>query len=93
MSGTSTGGNAMTDKQGAANCRWAVPTLFLGTPDWVDANDRPWSCLRDEAPHELESTAACETCVRWQPRSTKAVALGEPCDHLRAAPYFLDLLS
>ncbi len=56
----------MTEKQGAANCRWAAPTLLLNTPDWVDADNRPWSCMRDETPHQLESTQPCSTCVRWE---------------------------
>lgn len=83
----------MSEKQSAANCRWAVPTLFLNTPDWVDADDCPWSCLRDETPHELESTTGCTTCVRWEPRSLSAVSFGEPCDHLRSQLFFLDILS
>lgn len=83
----------MGDTQGAANCRWAVPTLLLNGPEWADANDRPWTCVRDERPHELESTTMCETCVRWEPRASTPVSFGEPCDHLRSEPFFLDILS
>lgn len=83
----------MSANQGAANCRWAVPTLFLSTPAWADADDRPWSCLRDGTPHELESTDYCRNCVRWEPRSESAVSFGEPCDHLRTEPFFLDIFS
>lgn len=60
----------MSENQAAANCKWAVPTLLLETADWVDADDRPWSCLRDETPYELESTKCCATCVRWEAQRT-----------------------
>ena len=70
----------MTDNQGATNCKWAVPTLFLSTPGWVDAEARPWACLRDEDPVEMESTAYCARCVRWEQRTEPAAtgAAGSP---------------
>ena len=83
----------MAEKQGAGNCRWAVPTLFLGSPTWFESADRPWTCVRDETPHTLDSTDVCYTCVRWAPRVGLPVAFGEPSDHLSGAPYFLDILS
>lgn len=64
----------MSDSQGAANCRWAVPTLFLDAPAWLGSDEHPWSCLRDETPYELASTTPCGRCVRWEPRSSSAVA-------------------
>jgi len=82
----------MSETQAAANCRWGLPTLFLDTPDWANANDRPWSCLRDEAPVELESTACCRTCVRWESRPASAGASGEPSDQLPAQPLAFDIL-
>ncbi len=82
----------MSGTQAAANCRWSVPTLFLDTPDWANTNDRPWSCLRDETPVELESTTGCRTCVRWQSRPVATESFGEPCAHLRTQPFFLDIL-
>jgi hypothetical protein len=81
----------MRNEQGAANCRWAVPTLFLNSPAWIDSVDRPWTCMRDETPHELELTDSCRNCVRWEPRATAPVSFGEPCDHLGTQPYFLDI--
>jgi hypothetical protein len=83
----------MSEHQGAGSCRWAVPTLFLKWPIWADAADRPWSCVRDETPYELESTDLCRTCVRWEPRMASAVSFGEPCDHLRSEPFFLDIFN
>ena len=83
----------MDENQVAANCRWAVPTLLLSTPEWLEATDRPWTCVRDETPHILETTETCRTCVRWEPRAQTPVSFGEPCDHLRTGPFFLDILS
>jgi len=83
----------MSECQGAGNCRWAVPTLFLDEPIWADATDRPWSCVRDETPYELESTERCRNCVRWEPRATAPMTFGEPCDHLRSEWFFLDIFS
>ena len=56
----------------AANCRWATPTLMLPAPLWFDAENSPWSCVRDAAPRVLFSTDACEICSRWEPRQTAA---------------------
>ena len=81
----------MIEKQGAANCRWAVPTLFLSSPAWADATDRPWSCIRDEEPYELESTDACHHCVRWEPRVEAGASVRE--DRARTDPFFLDVFS
>lgn len=81
----------MSDNQGAANCRWAVPTLFLDTPAWLGSDEHPWSCLRDEEPYELESTAPCTRCVRWEQRSSSAVAFDG--DARSGSPFFLDILT
>ena len=83
----------MTENQGAANCRWGVPTLLLNNQAWTDADQRPWSCLRDGTPQELETAEPCRTCMAWEARPEKPVSFGEPCDHLRSEPYFLDILS
>lgn len=82
----------MTKSQGAANCRWAVPTLLLSSPEWADANERPWSCLRDEAPVELESTIACATCVRWESPPAQPSASGEGGTRPPAEPELPDEL-
>jgi hypothetical protein len=50
-------------------CRWAVPTLFLPLPDWLDAWDTPWTCRRDPQHRTLESTDECRTCLRWEARA------------------------
>lgn len=50
----------------AANCRWAVPTLFLSTSAWLQAWDAPWSCVRDGDARALESTERCGDCPRWE---------------------------
>jgi hypothetical protein len=80
-------------RRAAANCRHALPTLFLAAPDWADATDRPWSCRRGAGVRELESTEVCETCAFWQPIEAAPATFGEPCEHLRTEPFFLDLLT
>ena len=57
-----------TTQRGASSCAWAVPTLNLSAPLWLDAWDRPWACLREGEPHPIETTEACATCPRWEPR-------------------------
>jgi hypothetical protein len=87
------GEGAMTEIHTAASCRWAVPTLFLARPFWFDAADRPWTCLRDGEPHELDSTDICRTCPRWEPRGSTPVDVGERWNQLQSHPYFLDVFS
>jgi hypothetical protein len=79
----------MSTRHGAGTCRWAVPTLFMAAPTWMDAEARPWTCLRDQTPRELDSTEACRTCATWEPRD---VAPDQPV-HTGARPYFLDIFS
>jgi hypothetical protein len=56
------------DRQSAVTCRWAQPTLFLGPPLWLDAQDTPWTCVRDTTPQPLDSTGVCADCRRWEAR-------------------------
>jgi hypothetical protein len=57
----------MPDGHTIQRCRWAEPTLFLINPLWMAAEEYPWSCRRDDAPHPVEDTTTCRTCARWQP--------------------------
>lgn len=52
----------------AANCKWARPTLQQPSPIWFAAEERPWTCERDERPTPLDSTDICEDCPRWAER-------------------------
>lgn len=79
----------MSTPHTAANCRWAVPTLFMAAPIWADASDRPWTCLREHTPRELESTDVCRTCANWTSR-VAAEAAPQATDTPR---YFLDILA
>jgi hypothetical protein len=56
------------DRKHAANCRWGTPTLFLSGPLWLEAWDAPWTCVRDVTPCLIDTTEACATCARWEPR-------------------------
>ena len=58
----------MNTRRGASTCRWAAPTLLLPAPIWFEAEDSPWTCLRDAAPRALETTNPCAICQRWEPR-------------------------
>jgi hypothetical protein len=58
----------MTDDRTIQRCRWAEPTLFLANPLWMAAEEYPWSCRRDGAPHTVADTTACRDCARWQAR-------------------------
>lgn len=50
-------------------CRWAVPTLYLPLPNWLDAWEAPWTCYRDDVPRTLHTTEECLTCARWEARA------------------------
>jgi len=56
----------MERPRNAANCRWAVPTLFLSAPAWLQAWDAPWTCVRDDEVRPLDSTEQCADCPRWE---------------------------
>ncbi len=75
----------MTTEQHAATCRWALPTLFLAAPWWLESENRPWTCLRDLTPRVLTSTDVCAVCPRWESRQP-AAAGSEPA----AVPTALD---
>lgn len=57
----------METKHSPVTCRWAVPTLLLSYPLWLDAWDSPWACVSDAMPRALETTDICLSCCRWQP--------------------------
>ena len=65
-------------KKGAHNCQWAEPTLFEPAPGWTDADDKPWTCRRDDVPQHLESTTICEECPRWEERERGRAQAIEP---------------
>ena len=55
---------------GAAGCRWSMPTLFLKTPYWLEAETSPWACVRETEPRLLSTTDACAICSFWEPRAS-----------------------
>jgi len=60
----------------AATCRWAAATLYLSAPLWLDACDRPWTCLCDFDPRPLLTTDACASCRRWEPHAGRRQPVG-----------------
>ena len=72
------------ERKTAASCRWAVPTLFLREPLWLDAQDYPWTCLRDDRPRPLATTEDCATCPYWE--QLRAAPIGQPLPHPAVEP-------
>lgn len=68
----------MLTVKSASNCRWAVQTMWLDAPLWLDAWMYPWSCVRDSDARPLESTDECRSCPRWQPHGATATPAQPP---------------
>ncbi len=53
------------------SCHWLTPTRIMPHPFSCEAADKPWTCLRDKAPHALcsEELARCARCPRWERRT------------------------
>jgi len=58
----------MSEVRHASACRWARLTLYLPYPAWLEAEDHPWTCLREAEPRPFEAAEHCETCPHWQSR-------------------------
>lgn len=58
----------MNERPSVESCRWARLTVRLPYPLWMESEDKPWSCLRDQEPRPLDDTAVCRGCPRWEPR-------------------------
>lgn len=71
----------------ASTCRWAVQTMSRDAPEWLEAENAPWTCVRDAKAHALESTEPCETCPHWESRrSTSAPMDGQTAgEHAQGA--------
>jgi len=54
-----------------ATCHWLTPTRILPHSLSIDAESKPWSCLRDGAPRALCSGEfeRCAVCPRWEART------------------------
>ena len=69
---------ARNAKRSAPTCRWAVPTLFLRTPFWFEAENAPWACMREPALRVLNTTDLCASCSRWEPRRSTGDIMPTP---------------
>ena len=58
----------MSTRGGAVTCRWAVPTLFVRAPFWFEAENAPWTCVREPALRVLNTTDRCASCPHWEPQ-------------------------
>ena len=63
------------ERKHAGTCRWAVSTLLQPYPIWLEAAERPWTCIREALPHPIESTDLCATCPHWETRSAPELHL------------------
>lgn len=57
----------MPEPAAVETCRWARLTIRTPYPHWLDAEDRPWSCLCKSEPRTLDDPAECHHCPRWMP--------------------------
>ena len=56
-------------KRRAANCQYARPTLMQPAPQWLEADQAPWTCVRPSEPQTMLDTEICEDCPNWKPRN------------------------
>ena len=61
--------------QHVRNCMWAVPTLLMPRPYWLEAADAPWSCWTEGHVSVLQTTDVCGNCPKWRQRTAVHVAV------------------
>jgi hypothetical protein len=54
-------------------CFWALPTISLPEPDWMESTAAEWSCYADGPTQLLYDARVCRTCSRWAERKTHRV--------------------
>ena len=61
----------------AVTCHWLTPTRVMPHPYSLDAENKPWTCLRDGVPRALtgDEVARCAGCPRWEARTIDDVQL------------------
>jgi hypothetical protein len=52
-------------------CHWLMPTRILPHSFSLEADAKPWTCLRDGVPRALcdDELRKCATCPRWEART------------------------
>jgi hypothetical protein len=60
-----------TSSDNAAICHWLTPTRLMPHPYFMEAGEKPWSCLRDGCPRPLTGAELrdCAACPRLEARS------------------------
>ncbi len=53
-------------KRHASTCKYARPTLLQPAPQWLHAEDAPWTCVRTTEPRPLADTGVCDDCPFWE---------------------------
>jgi hypothetical protein len=61
----------MTTPEDLATCHSLTPTRLMLHPYRLEADVKPWSCLRDGYPRPLDmgELRECRICPRWEPRT------------------------
>ena len=61
----------MTGHNDAVTCHWLTPTRIMPHPYAIEADEKPWTCLRDGVPRALTDTELhkCASCQRWEART------------------------
>ncbi len=61
----------MNGNNDAVTCHWLTPTRIMPHPYAIDADDKPWTCLRDGVPRALTDAElhTCANCPRWETRT------------------------
>ncbi|MFN8062505.1 MAG: hypothetical protein U0Q12_25360 [Vicinamibacterales bacterium] len=57
-----------SERHNPRTCHWSIPTLFMPSPYWTSAWDRPWTCWNALEVRVLESGATCRDCPLWKAR-------------------------
>lgn len=58
----------------AGQCFWAIPTISLPTPDWMEFTAAEWNCFADGPAQPLDDARVCRTCSRWAERRTPSAS-------------------
>ena len=61
----------MNGRKDPVICHWLTPTRIMPHPYSFEADEKPWTCLRDGAPRALTcgEVERCANCPRWETRT------------------------
>jgi hypothetical protein len=61
----------MNARKDPVTCHWLTPTRIMPHPYSFEADEKPWTCLRDGVPRALTcgELEQCANCARWEART------------------------